>query len=268
MRHLGLFEGIGGFSLAARWAGWETVAWCEWNPFGQKVLRHHFPKAQGHGDITQTDFTIYRGRVDIITGGFPCQDASKANQSTSRRTGIEGQRTGLVWHMLRAIEEVRPRYVVAENVADILNVNNGRDFGKILSALARMGYNAEWRVCRASEQGAPHHRARCFMVIYSDSIRLQAGQTFIPYVSEAIEPLPWNFARTTIQIFRGGIWKTEPPILLMDDGLPSGLHQEGIKALGNAIVPQVALQIFEAINEFESKHPSIIMHPSDRACGQ
>lgn len=253
MNHLGLFEGVGGFSLAARWAGWETLAWCEWNEFGQRVLRHHFPNAEGHGDITQTDFTIYRGRVDIITGGFPCQDASNANQSPSRGTGTDGERTGLIAHMLRAIEEVRPRYVVAENVANILKVNGGRDFGKILTALARLGYNAEWRVCYASEQGSPHHRARCFMVIYPDSIRLQAGETFIPHVLTEVEPYPWNFARTSVQIFRGGSWKTEPPVLLMDDGIPSGLHSEGIKAYGNAIVPQVALQIFNAINEFEAK---------------
>jgi DNA (cytosine-5)-methyltransferase 1 len=251
MRHLGLFEGIGGFSCAARWAGWSTVAWCEWNPFGQKVLRHHFPNAQGHGDITQTDFTIYRGRVDIITGGFPCQDASNANQSASRGSGTDGERTGLVAHMLRAIEEIRPRYVVAENVANILKVNGGRDFGKILTELARMGYNAEWRVYRACEKGSPHKRSRCFMVIYPDSIRLQAGQTFLPYVQEEVEPYAWNFARASVQIFRGGSWKTEPPILLMDDGIPGGLHSEGIKAYGNAIVPQIALSIFSAIQDFE-----------------
>jgi len=88
MKHIGLFEGIGGFSLAARWAGWETIAWCEWNEFGQKVLRHHFPKAQGHGDITKTDFTIYRGQCDIITGGFPCQPYSQAG----KRLGKEDER--------------------------------------------------------------------------------------------------------------------------------------------------------------------------------
>ena len=71
--HLGLFEGIGGFSLAAKWMGWETKAWCEWNEFGQKVLRHHFPEAEGFGDITKTDFTKYANTIDILTGGFPCQ---------------------------------------------------------------------------------------------------------------------------------------------------------------------------------------------------
>ena len=79
-KHIGLFEGIGGFSLAARWAGWETVAWCEWNEFAQKVLKHHFPEAEGHGDITKTDFTKYANTIDIVTGGFPCQPYSLAGK--------------------------------------------------------------------------------------------------------------------------------------------------------------------------------------------
>lgn len=73
MKHIGLFEGIGGFSLAARWMGWETVAWCEWNEFCQKVLRHHFPEAEGFGDITKTDFKKYANKIDILTGGEPCR---------------------------------------------------------------------------------------------------------------------------------------------------------------------------------------------------
>jgi DNA (cytosine-5)-methyltransferase 1 len=103
MNHIGLFEGIGGFSLAARWMGWETIAWCEWNEFGQKVLKHHFPKAQPHGDITKTDFTIYRGQCDVLTGGFPCQPYSLAG----KRKGKEDDRH--LWpEMLRAIREIQP----------------------------------------------------------------------------------------------------------------------------------------------------------------
>ncbi len=88
MKHLGLFEGIGGFSLAARWAGWETLAWCEWNEFGQKILKHHFPEAEGFGDITKTDFTKYANKIDILTGGFPCQPYSLAG----KRLGKEDDR--------------------------------------------------------------------------------------------------------------------------------------------------------------------------------
>ena len=84
MTHLGLFEGIGGFSLAACWMGWQTLAWCEWNEFGQKVLRYHFPEAEGFGDITKTDFTKYANRIDILTGGFPCQPYSVAGKQLGK----------------------------------------------------------------------------------------------------------------------------------------------------------------------------------------
>jgi DNA-cytosine methyltransferase len=251
MRHIGLFEGIGGFSLAARWAGWETIAWCEWNEFGQKVLRHHFQEAKGHGNICEADFTIYRGQCDIVTGGFPCQDASNANQSESRGKGTDGERTGLVREMFRAIEEIRPKYVVAENVANILKVNGGRDFGEILSTLARMGYNAEWRVCRSSEKGAPHHRARCYLVAYPNSIRIEQGETFIPHVREKIEPVGWRAHGTVVQVFRSGKWKSEPPTVCLDNGISGKLVRDSIKAYGNAVSPDVPLSIFQAINQYE-----------------
>jgi DNA (cytosine-5)-methyltransferase 1 len=250
-RHGSLFSGIGGFDLAAEWMGWENVFHCEWNEFGQKVLNYYWPKAESFGDITKTDFTKFYGTVDIISGGFPCQDASNANQSDSRNSGSRGTRTGLVFEMLRTIREIRPKYVVAENVANILKINGGKDFGSILTELASMGYNAEWRVCYASEQGASHKRSRCYMVIYPDSIRLQKGETFIPHVQKKIDPYSWNFAGVTVPIFRGGSWKTEPPVLLVDDGVSSKLYRESIKALGNAVVPQIPYEIFKAIEHYE-----------------
>ena len=252
MRHLGLFEGIGGFSLAARWAGWSTVAWCEIDEWNQEQLRRLFPNAEPHGDITTTDFTPYRGRVQVLTGGFPCQDASNANQSESRGKGTGGGRTGLVRHMLRAMEEIRPKYLVAENVANILKVNGGRDFGEILSALAGMGYNAEWRVCRSSEKGACHHRARLYLVAYPDSIRITKRETFIPHVSEAPTPFPWRAFGAVVSIVRGSSRKNEPPIPCLDDGVSGRLVRQQIKAYGNAVDPNIPLSIFEAINEYEA----------------
>lgn len=116
MNHLGLFEGIGGFSIAAHWMGWNTVAWCEINPFAQKVLKYHFPNAIGHEDITKTDFSVYRNRIDIITGGFPCQPYSSAG----KRLGKDDSRH--LWpSMLRAIREVKPSWVLGENVYGITN---------------------------------------------------------------------------------------------------------------------------------------------------
>lgn len=257
MKHIGLFEGIGGFSLAAKWMGWETVAWCEWIDHKQDTLKKHFPNAKQHGDIQFTDFNVYRGQCDVLTGGFPCQDASIAKQDGNGQQGIQGERTGLIWHMLRAIREVKPKYVVSENVANILKTNNGRDFRTILSQLAGMGYNAEWRVCRASEVGAPHHRARLYLVAYSSSIRLQEGETFFSYVSEEIAPLPWSTSGTTVQIARAGAWESQPPVLCLDDGLPYQLDVMKIHGYGNAVVPEIPYRIFKAIQEYENTtHPA------------
>lgn len=260
MKHIGLFEGIGGFSLAARWMGWETIAWCEWNEFGQKVLKHHFPKATPHGDITKTDFTIYNGKCDILTGGFPCQDASTAKSHGGGQKGLEGERTGLFYQMLRAINEIKPRYIVAENVANITKINNGRDFAKILYELGRLGYNAEWRICRASEVGASHNRARLFLVAYSNCIGLFKGESFFSFVVEEIPQARRHITRTNASV--GVSWAIEPNVSIVDDGIQSKLDSitfpkwryESLKAAGNAIVPQVAYQIFKAIELCNSEN--------------
>jgi C-5 cytosine-specific DNA methylase len=107
--HGSLFSGIGGFDLAAEWAGWQNAFHCEWNEFGQKILKHYWPKAISYGDITKTDFTIHRGTIDVLTGGFPCQPYSLAG----KRKGKEDERH--LWpEMLRAIREIAPRYIVGE----------------------------------------------------------------------------------------------------------------------------------------------------------
>ena len=116
MRHGSLFSGIGGFDLAAEWMGWENVFHCEWNPFGQKILNHYWPKAESFSDITKTDFTKYANTIDILTGGFPCQPYSAAG----KRKGKEDDRH--LWpEMLRTISEIKPRYIVGENVFGLLN---------------------------------------------------------------------------------------------------------------------------------------------------
>jgi len=159
MNHIGLFEGIGGFSLAARWMGWETIAWCEWNEFGQKVLKHHFPKAQPHGDITKTDFTIYRGQCDILTGGFPCQPYSLAG----KRKGKEDDRH--LWpEMLRAITEIQPTWVVGENVFGLVNWSGGLVFNEVQTDLEAQGYEVFPYVLPAAAVNAPHRRDRIWFV--------------------------------------------------------------------------------------------------------
>lgn len=164
MKHIGLFEGIGGFSLAARWMGWETIAWCEWNEFGQKVLRHHFPEAEGFGDITKTDFTKYANRIDILTGGFPCQPYSAAG----KRLGKEDERH--LWpEMLRAVREIQPRYVVGENVRGLTNWNGGMVFDEVQADLEAEGYEVLPFLLPACAINAPHRRDRIWFVAYANN---------------------------------------------------------------------------------------------------
>jgi DNA (cytosine-5)-methyltransferase 1 len=261
VNHGSLFSGIGGFDLAAEWAGYENIFHCEWNPFGQRVLKHYWPNAISYDDITKTDFTIHRGKIDLLSGGFPCQDASNANQSGSRKSGFSGSRTGLAFEMLRAYEEINPLFGgVSENVPDLLKINSGKDFRIIISELARMGYNSEWRICRASEVGAAHQRARLFMVAYSSRFRLQEGESFFKYVFKEASQKRRNITGTAASV--GSSWINEPKISFVDDGLSSRLDRitfpkwrnESIKGGGNAIVPQVAYQIFKAINQFNDQN--------------
>jgi DNA (cytosine-5)-methyltransferase 1 len=166
MNHLGLFEGIGGFSLAAQWMGWETKAYCEWNPFCQKVLMHHFPEAEGFEDITKTDFTKYANKIDIITGGFPCQPYSVAG----KRKGKEDERH--LWpEMLRAIREVQPRWVVGENVLGLVNWDGGLVFHEVQTDLEAAGYEVWPYVLPACATNAPHRRDRVWFIAYPHSNR-------------------------------------------------------------------------------------------------
>ena len=251
MTHGSLFSGIGGFDLAAEWMGWQNIFHCEFDKNKKIQLKKNFPNSISYGDITKTNFTIHRGRIDILTGGFPCQDASIAKQDGKGQQGLQGERTGLFYEMCRSIREIKPKYIIAENVANILKINKGRDFTKILSELSSMGYNAEWRICRASEVGAPHHRARLYLVAYTSSFRLQPGETFFSNVAEKTSPFSWMPYGTPIQINRGGFWNSEPPILCVDDGISAKLARKQIHGYGNAIVPQVAYQIFKTIQEYE-----------------
>lgn len=168
MTHLGLFAGIGGFELAARWMCWKTLAWCEWNKFGQKVLRYHFPEAEGFGDITKSDFTKYAGKIDVLTGGFPCQPYSAAG----KRLGKEDNRH--LWpEMLRAIKQVQPRWIVGENVLGLVNWSRGLVFEEVQVGLEAAGYEVWTYVLPACAAGADHKRERIFFVAHSKSNTIQ-----------------------------------------------------------------------------------------------
>jgi DNA (cytosine-5)-methyltransferase 1 len=163
MRHGSLFSGIGGFDLASEWMGWENVFHCEWNPFGQKVLNHYWPKAITYHDITKTDFTIHRGAIDIITGGFPCQPYSSAG----KRLGKEDERH--LWpQMLRAIREIQPTWVVGENVRGLTNWNGGLVFDEVQSELEAQGYEVTPFLLPACAVNAPHRRDRIWFVAFKN----------------------------------------------------------------------------------------------------
>ena len=289
MRHASLFSGIGGFDLAAEWMGWENVFNCEWEKFPRQVLKHHFPNAIQYGDIKELDATTHLGRVDILTGGFPCQPYSLAG----KRMGKEDERH--LWpEMCRVIREVQPRWVVGENVRGLIGWNGGMVFDEVQADLEAEGYEVTPYVLPACAVGAPHRRDRVWFIAYANCIRLEhatqsgsVGQSEGEARGRTTKPVEtwggiWYASDTKVprgegQRFagpgqvqpdgRGGknmetTWEnfpTVPPVCGGNDGISKELdgltfskwRRESIKAYGNAIVPHVALQIFKAIEQYE-----------------
>lgn len=164
MTHGSLFSGIGGFDLAAEWMGWENKFHCEWNEFGQKVLHYYWPNAELFTDITKSDFTKYANKIDILTGGFPCQPYSQAG----KRLGKEDDRH--LWpEMLRAIREIKPSWVIGENVYGLVNWNGGLVFHEVQSDLEAEGYEVFPVLLPAAAVNAPHRRDRIWFIAYSQN---------------------------------------------------------------------------------------------------
>jgi DNA (cytosine-5)-methyltransferase 1 len=155
MTHLSLFSGIGGIDLAAEWAGFRTVAFVERDKFCQKVLAKHWPGVPIYDDITTFDAEPFRG-VDLVSGGFPCQDISAAG----KQEGLSGDRSGLWFEMLRVIEQARPAWAVAENVANLVAMG----IDSCLLGLESAGYSARTVIVPASAVGSVHKRERCFII--------------------------------------------------------------------------------------------------------
>jgi DNA (cytosine-5)-methyltransferase 1 len=275
MKHGSLFSGIGGFDLAAEWMGWENVFHCEWNTFGQKVLKHHFPNSISYNDITKTDFSIHRGNIDIITGGFPCQPYSTAGL----RKGKADERH-LFPEMLRAIKEIQPTWVIGENVRGLVSWGGGLVFHEVCNDLEREGYEVQPFLIPAASVNAPHKRERIWFVAYSDGARREKLNTSTITNQQDIisgyalhsngsseqgeyigQERKGKFdrpnSRDEFNNFQN--FPTQSPICLGDDGLSNRLdsitfskwRNESIKAGGNAIVPQVAYEIFKTIEKFE-----------------
>jgi DNA (cytosine-5)-methyltransferase 1 len=330
MKHGSLFSGIGGFDLASEWMGWENVFHCEWNPFGQKVLNYYWPNAITYHDITKTDFTIHRGRIDIITGGFPCQPYSSAG----KRLGKEDERH--LWpEMLRAVREIQPTWIVGENVRGLTNWNGGLVFDEVQADLEAQGYEVTPFLLPAASVNAPHRRERIWFIAYNASYsklkglqgcrntrevsseertlggkRSQSAIDFASVTQESNAANSESWRQGGVQIeskktgtrkgdespgsvcgfsqsnatdsngiglrgqgdrignsrfinkkSKGNNWQNFPtvsPICDGDDGISDRLdgitfskwRNESIKAGGNAVVPQVVYQIFEAIEKY------------------
>jgi len=171
LTHGSLFSGIGGFDLASEWMGWDNLFHCEWNEFGQKVLKYYWPNAELFIDIKKSNFTKYANKIDVLTGGFPCQPYSSAG----KRLGKEDDRH--LWpEMLRAIREIQPRYVVGENVRGLTNWNGGLVFDEVQADLEAEGYEVLPFLLPACAINAPHRRDRIWFIAYSISASERANK--------------------------------------------------------------------------------------------
>lgn len=272
MRVLDLFSGIGGFSLGLERAGMKTVAFCEIEEFPRKVLRKHWPDVPIYTDVTKLCRRIYDcepenedgevicprcntefgecdcigtdqfldevGGIDVICGGFPCQDISVAGH----QLGIEeGQRSGLWFEFARIVGELQPRYVIVENVSNLL----GRGLGRVLGDLAALGYDAEWCSLQAAAVGLPHFRDRVWILAYPTASRQEALLAEIEQSCE--ESARENRKRFQLCGTRSGgtRWIPNEVVCSVVDGIPK--HLDGLAAAGNAVVPQIPEIIGRAI---------------------
>ncbi len=258
-----VFAGVGGFDLGFEWAGLVCKWQIENDPYCLRVLAKHWPDVRRYGDVREVRGSELES-VDVLCGGFPCQDISDAG----KRAGITGARSGLWSEMCRLVREVRPRFVVVENVSALL----GRGMGVVLGDLAACGYDAEWDCIPAAAVGAPHRRDRVFIIAYPSSsgmdiehrrfsgasgqgavfvdrngtVRNVADangcrqQEFPQYNRESTKDASdrKTFGCHADRCYGSAWWKTEPNVGRVADGVPHRVDR--LRALGNAVVPQVA----------------------------
>ena len=248
----GLFSGIGGLELGLERAGVGHTVWqVESDPFCRQVLARHWPDATRYEDVTTVDWLTVEP-VEVMCGGFPCQDLSYAGKGA----GLAGDRSGLWREYVRAIRGVRPRFVVVENVPALL----ARGMGDVLGDLAACGYDAEWDCVPAAAVGAPHRRDRLFVVAYPNGkgepgvavdaltrpgfvVSGTARRRMVGDSNGNGEPRTVAQPREVQRTVRpsggdGDPWATEPDVGRVVDGLSDRMDE--LRALGNAVVPQVA----------------------------
>lgn len=246
MRALSLFSGIGGIDLACHWAGIETVAFCEREPFPQKVLKKHWPNVPIYDDVcTLTKERLEEdgiGTIELIHGGYPCQPFSTAGQ----RKGKEDDRH--LWpEMFRLIQAIQPRWFVGENVAG--HVSLGLD--TVLSDLDSISYSWETFVIPASAVNAPHRRDRVFVVAHSECCRWP--EMVLPHNATNGKQTNKGWSSINAGPLHGKStwekWEAESGVLGIGNGFSKGLDR--LRALGNAVVPQQIFPIFAAIKQID-----------------
>lgn len=243
LKLLDLFSGIGGFSLGLeRSGGFETVAFCEIDPFCRRVLAKHWPEVPCYDDVrTLTADRLAAdgvGPIDAICGGFPCQDISLNGLGA----GIEGARSGLWGQYARLVRELRPAFVIVENVSALID----RGLGGVLGDLAALGYDAWWDCARASNFGATQLRDRFWGVAYASGSA--AGQQVARNCHREFEAARANQASPAGRgsgVLGGPDWHPEPVVCRVVDGVSANVDR--IAALGNAVVPQIPELIGRAI---------------------
>lgn len=244
LSHGSLFSGIGGFELGAQMSGISTMWSCEIEEFNRKILQKHFNTII-YEDIRELQQPQY---VDIISGGFPCQDISIANRNAK---GIIGNRSGLWKEMFRIICEIQPKYVIIENSSMLIK----RGFEYILFDLSKIGYDAEWQVLSSGNFGYFHNRKRLYVVAYPDSFGV-SGLFKNFSVGEARQR--WQDSKADFENFiakedfNGGYKSENKPMLFGETyGIPDWMDR--IKSIGNAVIPEIAHYLFECIKEFDKQ---------------
>lgn len=239
-----LFAGVGGFDLGLERAGMVCRWQVELDPFAQKILAKHWPNVARYGDIKECGEHNLEP-VDLICGGFPCQDISYAGKGA----GLAGDRSGLWFEYARIIREMEPRYVLVENVAALLN----RGMGDVLGTLADCGYDAQWSCIRGCDMGAPHQRDRIFIVAYPRSER---GPR-LEQATGAVPDGPWGWRGEadlrdiTEEPYRDDPRWPQPLLRRVDDGLSGRVDR--LRAIGNAVMPQIPEWIGKQIVDYESR---------------
>jgi DNA (cytosine-5)-methyltransferase 1 len=247
MNELALFAGAGGGILGGKLLGWRTVCSVEWEPYPASVLCAR----QNDGllspfpiwdDVQTFDGKPWRGVVDVISGGFPCQDISV----TGKGAGIEGERSGMWKQMARIISEVRPSYVFVEN-SPMLTI---RGLGTVLADLSEMGFNAEWGVMGAADVGANHQRDRIWIVAKvsnSNGMGWKKGDCSKLEANKTIGSSSTISFKSGIEGYDGNSWKTEPDICRVVNGVAAGVDR--LKATGNGQVPLCAATAWNVLSE-------------------